>query len=290
MNANPFRKSVYGKSASRKIVAILMAGMVAMAIAVPTAMSDTATTSATVNNVAPEVTEVTVTPGSVTLNPCPDTTPIKVEASVSDDNGADDISKVEITALKDSNGNDASGNITETLPVSMAYNSSSGKYEATLHLNCTTPDGSYTVEVTATDKGGLTGTNTSTFTVGITCALAIDFSSVNFGAINPGGSSTVAGDDNFSAGDGKPTIKNIGNGNIDVKQSITDNASNPETLFSGNTSSTVEGSIKILTTTAVSFGITIAPGNATAADYELSVPAGTMHGNYAGTLTIEPEC
>ena len=126
-----------------KIIAILVAGMVAMAIAVPMAMSDTATTSATVNNVAPEVTEVTVTPGSVTLNPCPNTTPIKVEASVSDDNGAGDISKVEITALNDSYGNDASGNINETLPVLMTYNSSSGKYEATLHLKCTTPNGSY---------------------------------------------------------------------------------------------------------------------------------------------------
>ncbi|MCU4139811.1 MAG: hypothetical protein MW690_000373 [Methanophagales archaeon] len=172
----------------------------------------------------------------------------------------------------------------------MTYNSSSGKYEATLHLKCTTPNGSYTVEVTATDSGGLTGTNTGTFTVGITCALEIDFSSVDFGAINPGSSSTVTGDDNFSTGDGKPTIKNTGNVNIDVKQSITDNASNPEILFSGNTSSTVEGSTKTLTTTAVSFGISIAPGEATAADYKLSVPAGTMHGNYAGTLTIEPVC
>jgi len=285
MNANPFRKS-----ASRKIIAILIAGMVAMAIAVPTAMSDTATTSASVNNVAPVVSSVTVTPSSVTLNPCPDTTPIKVEASVSDDNGADDISKVEITALKDSNGNDASGNITETLPVSMTYNSSSGKYEATLNLRCTTPNGSYTVEVTATDKGGQTGTNTGTFTVGITCALEIDFSSVDFGAINPGGSSNVTGDGIFSAGDGKPTIKNVGNVNIDVEQSITDNASNPETLFSGNTSSTVKGSTKTLTTTLQSFGITIAPEEATAADYGLSVPAGTMHGSYAGTLTIEPKC
>jgi len=284
MNANPFRKS-----ASRKIIAILIAGMVAMAIAVPTAMSDTATTSASVNNVAPVVSSVTVTPSSVTLNPCPDTTPIKVEASVSDDNGADDISKVEITALKDSNGNDASGNITETLPVSMTYNTSTGKYEATLNLTCTTPNGSYTVKVTATDKGSLTGTNTGTFTVGITCALEIDFSSVNFGAINPGSSSTVTGDDNFSTGD-KPTIKNVGNVNIDVEQSITDDAGNPETLFSGNTNSTVKGSTKTLTTTAVSFGITITPEEATAATYGLSVPAGTMHGSYAGTLTIEPKC
>ena len=283
MDTKPFRKSV-----SRKIMALLLAGIVAMAIGIPMAMSDTATTSATVNNVAPVVSSVTVTPGSVTLNPCPDTTPIKVEASVSDDNGADDISKVEITALEDSSGNDASGNITETLPVSMTYNSSSGKYEATLHLKCTTPDGSYTVEVTATDKGPLTGTNTSTFTVGITCALEIDFSSINFGAINPGGSSTVAGDDDMGTPDA-PTIKNIGNGNMDVKMNITD-TSGPEALFPNNTNGTVKTVTKTLTTTLQSFGITIAPGNTTAADYELSVPAGTMHGSYAGTLTIEPKC
>ena len=276
-------------SARGKIIAILVAGMVAMALGIPMAMSDNATMSATVNNVAPKVTEVTVTPSSVTLNPCPDATPIKVEASVSDNNGADDISKVEITALRDSNGNNASGNINEALPVLMTYNSSSGKYEATLNLKCTTPNGSYTVEVTATDKGSLTGTNTGTFTVGITCALEIDFSSVDFGAINPGSSSTVTGDDNFSTGD-KPTIKNVGNVNIDVEQSITDDAGNPETLFPGNTNSTVKGSTKTLTTTLQSFGISIAPVEATAADYGLSVPAGTMHGSYAGTLTIEPVC
>ena len=275
-------------SAKDKIIAILVAGMMAMALGIPMAMSDTATTSASVNNVAPTVTEVTVTPSSVTLNPCPDTTPIKVEASVSDDNGADDISKVEITALKDGNGNDASGNLTETLPVSMTYNSSSGKYEATLHLKCTTPNGSYTVEVTATDSSGLTGTNTGTFTVGITCALAIDFSSVDFGAINPGSSSTVTGDDNMSTPDA-PTIKNIGNVNMDVKMNITD-TSGPEALFPNNTNSTVKTVTKTLTTTAVSFGVTITPGEATAATYELSVPAGTMHGDYAGELTIEPVC
>jgi len=271
-----------------KIVAILMAGMVAMAIAVPMAMGDTATTSASVNNKAPEVTSVTVTPSSVALSPCPDTTPIKVEASVTDANGADDIATVKITALT-SGGSDASGNITETLPVSMTYNSSSGKYEATLHLKCTTPSGSYTVEVTATDTGSLTGTNTGTFTVGVTCALDLDFTAVSFGAIDPGNSSTVAGDNNFSTGDGKPTIKNIGNADMDVKKKITQ-TSGPETLFPGNTSSTVKGSTKTLTTTAVSFGVTIAPEEATAATYELSVPAGTMHGNYEGELTIEASC
>jgi len=275
-------------SAKNKIIAILVAGMVAMALGIPMAMSDTATTSASVNNVAPKVTEVTVTPSSVTLNPCPDTTPIKVEASVSDDNGADDISKVEITALRDSNGNNASGNITEPLPVLMTYNSSSGKYEATLLLNCTTPNGSYTVEVTATDKGGLTGTNRGTFTVGITCALAIDFSSVDFGSINPGSSSTVTGDDNMSTPDA-PTIKNIGNVNMDVKMNITD-TSGPEALFPNNTNSTVKTVTKTLTTTLQPFGVTITPGEATAATYELSVPAGTMHGDYAGELTIEPVC
>jgi len=275
-------------SAKGKIIAILVAGMVAMALGIPMATSDTATTSASVNNVAPKVTEVTVTPSSVTLNPCPNTTLIKVEASVSDDNGADDINTVNITALNDSYGNDASGNINETLPVSMTYNSSSGKYEATFHLNCTTPDGSYTVEVTATDKGGLTGTNTGTFTVGKTCALDIDFSSVDFGAINPGSNSTVAGDDNMGTPNA-PTIKNIGNVNMDVKMNITD-TSGPEALFPNNTNSTVKGVTKTLTTMLQSFGISIAPGEATAATYELSVPAGTMHGDYAGELTIEPEC
>ena len=171
----------------------------------------------------------------------------------------------------------------------MTYNTSTGKYEATLHLKCTTPNGSYTVEVTATDKGGLTGTNTGTFTVGVTCALDLDFTAVSFGAIDPGSSSTVTGDDIFSTGDGKPTIKNIGNVNMDVKMNITD-TSGPEALFPNNTNGTVKTVTKTLTTTLQFFGVTITPEEATAATYKLSVPAGTMHGDYNGELTIEASC
>ena len=42
-------------SARGKIIAILVAGMMAMALGIPMAMSDTATTSASVNNVAPKL-------------------------------------------------------------------------------------------------------------------------------------------------------------------------------------------------------------------------------------------
>ena len=269
-----------------KIIAILMAGIVAMAVGVPMAMGDQATTSASVNNKAPVVSSVTVTPSSVDLNPCPDATPIKVEASVTDANGADDIATVNITALT-SGGSDASGNITETLPVSMTYNSTTEKYEATLNLKCTTPTGSYAVEVTATDTGSLTGTNTGTFGVGVTCALDLDFTAVSFVAIDPGNSSTVTGDDNF--GTGGPTIKNIGNANMDVKKKITQTGG-PETLFPGNTDGTVKTVTRTLTTSLQSFGVTITPEEAAAATYKLSVPAGTMHGNYNGQLTIEANC
>ena len=94
MNTNPFRKSV-----PRKIIAILMAGMVAMAIGIPMAMSSDqeAATTATVGNVAPVVTDASVSPDPVTMSPCPDTTTITVTATVSDDNGWGDITNVNVT-------------------------------------------------------------------------------------------------------------------------------------------------------------------------------------------------
>jgi len=45
-----------------------------------------------------------------------------IEVSAVDDNGADDISSVELTPLTDSVGNGASSNLTSSLPVVMIYN------------------------------------------------------------------------------------------------------------------------------------------------------------------------
>ena len=110
------------------------------------ATGDQAVINVSVNNVPPEITEVVITPDTVSLSPCPDTTPVMIEVSAVDDNGADDIGSVELTALTDSVGNDASSNLTTSLPVVMVYNASNGMYEVPVYLKCTTPGNSYIVD------------------------------------------------------------------------------------------------------------------------------------------------
>ena len=242
---------------------------------------DQAVINVSVNNVPPEIIEVVITPDTVSLSPCPDTTPVMIEVSAVDDNGADDISSVELTALTDSVGNDASSNLTTSLPVVMVYNASNGMHEVPVYLKCTTPGNSYIVVVSATDSMGASSSANASFSVQTTRALQIDFSALDFGAIDPGNTSVIAGDANMST-PVAPTIKNTGNTKMDVEMKI------EGVLFPINTNCTLEGTTKTLTTTPQSFGVSIAPGNAIAADYKLFVPIGTHAGTYTGQLIIEP--
>ncbi|MCW7077882.1 MAG: hypothetical protein OCU22_01945 [Canidatus Methanoxibalbensis ujae] len=274
-------------------VSVIVAAMIASCI--PAAIGDEAPTNVSVNNVAPDVVDVSVSPSYVALNPCPDSTPILVEAEVSDDNGPDDISTVQVTAIENSSGGDASEYLEESLPVDMTYNESTGKYEATLHLKCTTLNDTYTVEVTAEDKGGLEDVGTGNFAVGMTCAIEIDFNAISFGEVNPGAASSVDGDSVMetvgTAPPVKPTIKNCGNAPINVSLKIEDSAGNPTTLFEGNTTAVVDDSgPETLSNTPTEFAVNLLPGNTTNLDISLYVPVGTTWGSYTGTLTIEPVC
>jgi len=128
---------------------------------------------------------------------------------------------------------------------------------------------------------GASSSANASFSVQTTRALRIDFSVLDFGAIDPGNTSIIAGDANMST-PVAPTIKNIGNTKMDVGMKIEGE------LFPINTSCTLEGTTRTLTTTTQSFGVSIAPGNAIAADFKLFVPIGTHAGTYTGQLIIEP--
>jgi len=258
-----------------KIIAILVAGMVAMAIAVPMAMSDDVGTSATVNNLAPDVAITTISPDPATP-PCT----VTVSGTLSDPNGIDDVSTLTYVVKKPDGSNYTSGSATVAASWSFNFN-----------LDSYADAGTWTVEVTATDKGSLSDTDSKTFNVSEVIAFSIDFNETNYGSIDPGNASTVSGDTTMEtvgpAPPVKPTIKNEGNTVIDVQMSITDDASNPEPLFEGNTSATV-GSVgpQTLTSTATTFDVNIAKGDTAKIDTTLSVPTGTSPGNYTGTLTI----
>jgi len=253
----------------------LMAGMVAMAIAVPTAMSDDVETSATVNNLAPDVSVTTISP-----DPATPACTVTVSGTLSDPNGIDDVSTLTYVVKKPDSTTYTSGSATVAASWSFDFN-----------LGSDADAGTWTVEVTATDNGSLSDTDSKTFNVSEVIAFSIDFNEINYSSIAPGSASTVSGDTTMEtvgpAPPVKPTIKNDGNTVMDVQMSITDGASNPEPLFEGNTAATV-GSVgpQTLTSTASTFDVNIAKGDTAKIDTTLSVPTGTLPGDYAGTLTI----
>jgi len=270
MDTKPFRKSV-----SRKIMALLMAGIVAMAIGIPMAMSDDVGTSATVNNLAPDVAVTTISP-----DPATPSCTVTVSGTLSDPNGIDDVSTLTYVVKKPDSTTYTSGNATVAASWSFDFD-----------LGSDADAGIWTVEVTATDAGSLSDTDSKTFNVSEVIAFSIDFNETNYGSIAPGSASTVPGNTTMEtvgpAPPVKPTIKNEGNTVMDVQMSITDGASNPEPLFEGNTGATV-GSVgpQTLTSTASTFDVNIAKGDTAKIDTTLSVPTGTLPGDYAGTLTI----
>ena len=270
MDIKPFRKSV-----SRKIMALLMAGIVAMAIGIPMAMSDDVGTSATVNNLAPDVAITTISP-----DPATPSCTVTVSGTLSDPNGIDDVSTLTYVVKKPDSTTYTSGSATVAASWSFDFD-----------LGSDADAGTWTVEVTATDAGSLSDTDSKTFNVSEVIAFSIDFNETNYGSIAPGSASTVPGNTTMEtvgpAPPVKPTIKNEGNTVMDVQMSITDGTSNPEPLFEGNTSATV-GSVgpQTLTSTTSTFDVNIAKGDTAKIDTTLSVPTGTLPGDYAGTLTI----
>jgi len=263
---NPFRKSV-----PRKIIAILMAGMVAMAIGIPMAMSSDqeAATTATVGNVAPVVTDASVSPDPVTMSPCPNTTTITVTATVSDDNGWGDITNVNVTIPSI---------VTDEPMTCTQSNATSGTCTVDIALDCCTPATTYTATVEAKDQAGATGTDTYTFTVSSTVDITV--TDVNFGNVAPGGSSTASS-----------TVTNNGNAEIKFVDEDPVGYDNPDPgdgiVWSDMTSGANTIADDNIVTSWTS-GTTITCGNSADAGFTLTVPDGTPTGTYTGTITFTP--
>jgi len=251
------------------------AGGFMMNITLGVPMASNVETSATVNNLAPDVAITTISP-----DPATPSCTVTVSGTLSDPNGIDDVSTLTYVVKKPDSTTYTSGSATVAASWSFDFD-----------LGSDADAGIWTVEVTATDAGSLSDTDSKTFNVSEVIAFSIDFNETNYGSIAPGNASTVPGNSTMEtvgpAPPVKPTIRNDGNTVMDVQMSITDEASNPEPLFEGNTAATV-GSVgpQTLTSTATTFDVNIAKGDTAKIDTTLSVPTGTSPGDYAGTLTI----
>ena len=147
----------------KKIVTVFMTVSMILAM-VPLGMA--VDSSATVENIAPVVITVSTSPEPVDLNPGT-TKDVTITATVSDDNGLDDIASVTY-------------NVDGGAEVTMFVTATPGTYEGTLALPHTTSPGGKTITVTVTDLGSLTGSNFCTMNVYSLSALSLSFTSVMY--------------------------------------------------------------------------------------------------------------
>ena len=190
-----------------KIIAILMAGIVAMAIAVPMAMGEGADTSASVNNLDPTVVSVSSTPETlVTLLACPTTTLLTIDATVSDLNGVGDIASVtvEIPGIQGT-------------PIAMSCSGTGTTKTCTksFDLACDLAPQLYTATVNVTDGAGQFAIDTDTFTVQERTGISLNFDTVSFGPADPG-TDNVDGVNKSSGTPVVATVTNDGNKAKDI--------------------------------------------------------------------------
>jgi hypothetical protein len=275
----------------RKITALLMASVIVMMVAVPMAFGDDAQTSADVTlNADPVVDSVEVLPDPVDMNQHPDTTPITVTATVSHDNGYEQIATVNVTSIV----NMASGTISGlTLPVNLPFDHSTSDtqavYTGTIELPpCTPPQydtDHYTLTVTADDKKTTPGEDTGTDTFEVNALVAITVTNVPFGPVNPGSytgkiTSTVTNKGNVEI----EFVDNTPNGYNDPSTGVDTDGITWSAMTSGVTN-TIPAS-NVVTDWNKQGKITC--GNTGTPKFTLSVPLGTPPGVYSGMITFTP--
>lgn len=152
----------------------------------------------------PTVESITITPDDepaedgVQINPTPGgNKTVNISAVVSDPNGWNNINTVEAVIT-------GPGIIADS-PVTLSFVSNStlmtATYNGTFNMSFYYLDGTYTVNVTATDMSSLTGSNSTTFEYQTALALELDTNMINFsisGPIDPGETSEVLGDGDMS--------------------------------------------------------------------------------------------
>jgi len=266
-----------------KIIAILMASVVAMAVGVPMAMSAAPPTYATVNNVAPTIDAIASDPDTnVTMNSCPDTTPVNITATVSDINGVDDIANVTVAI---------SGGISG--PVDMTCTNTGDTTKScykVFNLDCSQASGSYTATVNVTDDtGAFDNVPTDTFFVDPKKALSINFDKVTF--TGDPDSPDNAGVANITSG----TVANVtstGNAVIDigVEASNLSSTTTGDSINGNNMNATIGGVGPAVVKPKNTFDTNTVCDEDESAAFTLTIPEAILPAsNYQGTLTISAE-
>ena len=138
-------------NAAKILTAILLVFVAAMAVAVPIAIGGGVKTGVEVGCGDVEVESVCVNPNTVTLYPCPATTPITVSATVYHPNGKGSIVSVVVSNIA-SDGVDFSGFTGIEMTKQGMGSICRATCTATLDLPCDLSPGDWTVEVKVDEK------------------------------------------------------------------------------------------------------------------------------------------
>ena len=240
----------------------------------------------------PTVDSITIMPDNsgetgVQINPTPcSNKTVNISTEVSDPNGWDDIDTVVATVTGPYIVADS------PVPLTFASNSTltTATFNGTFNMSFYYLNGTYTVNVTATDKGSTSSSNSTYFDYQTLRAMELDTNTINFsisGPIEPGATRDVPGDEDMSTLN-NATVRNTGNVEIDMEISGTNMTYGSNEITKEN----IETQIDILgyqnMSDARCFDVNMLIGELSLenADFKLFVPYGTSQGGYSGTITL----
>lgn len=267
-------------------IAILLTLLLVVSGGTPAAFATDA--SAAVDNEAPTVDSVSL---DATFAPSAGTTTaVAVTITVSDGNGYQDISSVDVTVYKpDGTLHVASAAATSNADGSGTTQTYSYTFNMQFYHDPATGGAKYNVTATATDAAAATSAATTTgFNYTALAALNLSASSISFGTISPGARSSTS----------TLSVSNYGNVRIDIATSGTDLSDGAShTIAASNVKYDLLAADMLneqgLTTSAfTNTGFDLATGASSSAGtyWELAVPAGSAQyipaGDYTGTIAI----
>ena len=205
---------------------------------------------------------------------------------ISDPNGWDDINITE--AVVTGPATVADSPVTLAL---IAHDSTTATFNGTFNMSFYYHNGTYIVNVTATDNNGLTGSNATTFVYQTVIALALDAATIAFGSADPDENRSIPGDESYEPGSTNGmTIKNTGNVEIDLDQiDASDLVGSAGTLSNANLYcgfTAGDHSINLDIPTSYDLNLSADETSYNRVNFRLHVPTGTAVGSYSGNITM----
>ncbi len=256
----------------KRIIAILAAILI---LATPATFSETIPMTVIVVNAAPTLDNIKINDvdSGATVSPTAGTTTtVTVYAEATDGDGWGDISSIVCTVT----GTSAVTGSPVSLSLS-TLDTDTAQGTGTVTMDFHDVSGTYSVDCVA-DDGATTGNLVETYTYDSLTALDLDVSTVGFGNVGSGATSTVTGS----------LVQNYGNVVIDAEIIGTD--------LTGTATITVDnvdyrfGAVAYdalsTSTQGENIDLAVAETSTTNVDFELTVPVGTASGTYTGSVTI----